>query len=653
MFRDDEHPTNIGLTRFHPAVFRTIKGQLFLLLFAVLIPVILVQLLIYHDRLNTRRTKEMEANLEMARAIGKAFDRFTKEILKQEFAVGLALSPSLPPTSPEASQLFEKIRNANLGLQQISWVDPGGCILASTDRRAVGLDVSDRFYFKEIANGRSWSASGLIKSKLDGSPVFTLNSGVRDGSGRLIGVILAVVDTERLEGIFAVERFDGGDTTIIDQNGRAVLRHPWVKWRWDDRDLSKAYPVIHDVLKGKETSDDSAKTPDGKRLIYAMTPIRSIGWAVWASRTEKEAVAPVMAQIYRNVGILFLVVLASFASAAFASRRISSPIEALRKHALSLKNGKWSEQVHVHGPVEVEEFAHAFNLMAHEILRREQSLEEINGKLEAQSQDLLQQKKALKAAKVQLEQKVQERTADLQKANAALKALSSRTMTAQEEERRAIARDLHDTVLQKLAYAKMSLGMKKRQMETGNSPPDASFMTDVAGLVKSAIDDIRSIMEGLRPSMLDDLGLISTMRCYCREHAERFSSICELEERIELNEEVIPEPLKITIFRLLQEALNNIVKHSGADHVLVTLKKNGKSIELRVSDDGVGFDPSKDPFRKGEGGGFGITSMKERAELSGGTLTILTRKGQGTTVAASWDLPDAARSMDQTQSASD
>jgi signal transduction histidine kinase len=134
---------------------------------------------------------------------------------------------------------------------------------------------------------------------------------------------------------------------------------------------------------------------------------------------------------------------------------------------------------------------------------------------------------------------------------------------------------------------------------------------------------------------LDDLGIVSTITWFCREYQKHYPEI-HVEKNIEIKEGEVPETLKIVIFRVLQEALNNIAKYVPAGKVLVQLLYQDTKIELSVQDDGAGFDIEQVLSRKGFSGGFGLTNMKERTELSGGTFFIESTIGKGTYLRAIW-----------------
>ncbi len=154
-------------------------------------------------------------------------------------------------------------------------------------------------------------------------------------------------------------------------------------------------------------------------------------------------------------------------------------------------------------------------------------------------------------------------------------------------------------------------------------------------MLQKASEEVRTIVMNLRPSILDDLGVLATIGWFCRQFQTVYSCI-RVEQRINIQEKEVPDALKTIIFRVLQEAMNNIAKHSNADFVCLCFQKTDNTIELVISDNGNGFHVpgllSMAPSEKG----FGITSMKERTELSGGFFAIDSAAGTGTVVRASW-----------------
>jgi signal transduction histidine kinase len=153
-----------------------------------------------------------------------------------------------------------------------------------------------------------------------------------------------------------------------------------------------------------------------------------------------------------------------------------------------------------------------------------------------------------------------------------------------------------------------------------------------ASILGNTLKEVRRMQQDLRPSMLDDLGLLTTIGWLCRKFAEGHPDI-RIDRNISIDEKEVPASLKLVIFRILQEALNNVAKHSKASLVRMSLTKAGKEIDLTILDNGEGFDVKGTPRH-----GLGLVSMRERAELSGGSFSIESSRGKGTTIRASWPI---------------
>lgn len=203
--------------------------------------------------------------------------------------------------------------------------------------------------------------------------------------------------------------------------------------------------------------------------------------------------------------------------------------------------------------------------------------------------------------------------------------LIERLIRAQEEERKLVAYDLHDGLIQQMVGARFYL-TECREICPKTIPNARAGLQRGCDALTEAIVEGRRIIEGLRPATLDDLGLIAAIE----EIARTIASAAEWDLKLELNE--LPnEPEKtvaVTLYRIAQEALNNARKHANAKHVQVSLH-NGDGIFLTITDDGVGFDPKT---LAGEGHGLGITTMHERASLINGQCTITSQPGQGTRI---------------------
>ncbi|MCL5406204.1 MAG: response regulator [Deltaproteobacteria bacterium] len=228
---------------------------------------------------------------------------------------------------------------------------------------------------------------------------------------------------------------------------------------------------------------------------------------------------------------------------------------------------------------------------------------------------------------------------ELKESKEELKLLASQLLRAQEDERKRIAREIHDSIGSSLSAVKFCIDNVAGRL---NEDPDVrDVLLTLSRAMEQAIDESRRIIADLRPSMLDDLGIISTIRWFCREFESIYSGI-GVQKDIRIEESQIPENLKIIIFRIIQEAMNNGVKHSKAGKISLRLSLENGSIVLCVSDNGIGFDPAAAASKR-QGAGFGLSSMRERAELSGGKFEIESKRQAGTTVMACWAIGPLSR----------
>ncbi len=222
---------------------------------------------------------------------------------------------------------------------------------------------------------------------------------------------------------------------------------------------------------------------------------------------------------------------------------------------------------------------------------------------------------------------------DLRQSEARLRVLSARLLSAQEEERQRIAAELHDSIGSSLTG--IAVFLQSILLRTDEGPPPTNAIQQLINVTENTIQEARRIMSDLRPSMLDDLGILKTLDWFCREFQQLHPGI-HIERAIEIAEDEIPDPLKIIIFRLVQEALHNIAKHSRAEYVTLALGGSEEMITLVVEDNGDGFATQGAPWDESLRRGLGLTSMRERTELSGGRFTLESTVGEGTIVKAEW-----------------
>ena len=222
-----------------------------------------------------------------------------------------------------------------------------------------------------------------------------------------------------------------------------------------------------------------------------------------------------------------------------------------------------------------------------------------------------------------------------------LRLMSARLLMVQEEERARVARDLHDGICQTLTATRLALegclGDPPEHERRASMPK----LRALVPMIRGAVDEVRRISTALRPGMLDDLGLLATIRWHVGELRKLHANV-EIGLHLDAEEENVPDSLKTAIFRILQEATSNAIRHSAASTLDICLAADDDLVRLAVQDNGVGFVPAAVPLRVAEGRrpGLGLSSMRERTELSGGVFRLLTALGKGTTVEARWHVEE-------------
>lgn len=228
--------------------------------------------------------------------------------------------------------------------------------------------------------------------------------------------------------------------------------------------------------------------------------------------------------------------------------------------------------------------------------------------------------------------------ASLRDSKVELEALSDRLVTAQEEERKRIAQDLHDSVGQWMSAIKYSLERASLLARRDDIEQSVHVVDSAIERTQRVIDEVRAISMNLRPAALDDLGAVSAIRSFCRDWREVYNSV-SVEADIAVTDKDIPPSIVTNVYRAVQESLNNVARHAQAHRVWVSMRIADGKLVVKIRDDGVGFRVDRDS-REGHGRPtlLGLRGLKERTERSGGCCKVTSMPGKGTTVHLEWPL---------------
>lgn len=366
--------------------------------------------------------------------------------------------------------------------------------------------------------------------------------------------------------------------------------------------------------------------PESADDVSATAPVASTSWRVRVRQPRRAAFAE-EADIKRWFAILtplFLVVAALFAWG--GARSVRRPLGALTKFADRLASGDLSQPV----PLTAEDASHD-----DEIDRLARAFETMRVALARSLAEITQ-------ANTTLERRVAARTAALETLTAELKDRDARRadlvkklLSAQEDERRRIARELHDETSQTVAALAVGLDTIRHAA----SPEEASArLEDARALASRTLDGLTRVIFDLRPSVLDDIGLVSAVRWWIARHLTPAGIAARLET--ENLEDRLPAAVEISVFRAVQEALTNVVRHARAKTVLVQISRAGGTLSVDIEDDGRGFTPADVATPSESGQGLGLLGMRERVEILGGTLALDSAPGSGTHVAFTVPVPE-------------
>ncbi|WP_227874116.1 MULTISPECIES: histidine kinase [Cupriavidus] len=223
----------------------------------------------------------------------------------------------------------------------------------------------------------------------------------------------------------------------------------------------------------------------------------------------------------------------------------------------------------------------------------------------------------------------------LMRSEADFRRLYTHLLTGQEHERKRLSSELHDGLGQALTLVKLMVEDALGRMRHGSAEQAESLLETTLLRIRETIGEVRHICNDLRPRLLDDLGLVPALEALCKQTQQCTGNLLVVFDcRIVENE--VPDNLKADIFRIAQEAINNIIKHALATEINIVLRRAAKDILLTIQDNGIGFDDLSGSPDGPTFSGLGLLGMRERVESNGGSFALTSGEGSGTLVSAAW-----------------
>lgn len=430
-----------------------------------------------------------------------------------------------------------------------------GSALAEVYRKAMEIEEAERYVLQDY---QVYIPSHSTPAAFLAAPIW--RSGVKQG---VLAIQVSPAELDRLMASDAMGSSGrlsivGPDGTL--RNGESILRARIADFQHDTEETSLGVDA------------------NGKRLLrsHARLSVPGLDWALMAELDEEEAFAPVRRLRRRIFGIGALIAMVFFAAAAWLARSVTEPVLALERGARRLGQLDFGFRLPVKSRDEIGRLAESFNRMAEDLERTTVS----KGELEV---------------------------------------LAGRLITAQEEERQRVARELHDDITQRMAAVAIEAGTLAK---SAGSKEEHAGLERIKDQMAQLSREIHRLSRRLHPKLLDDLGLVAAIEAETRALFERGGPLVEFTRHGDWTG--IPKPVELALYRIVQEGLRNVEKHSGAEEAGIRLERSDNGARLRITDNGRGF--------AGRHPGLGLASMEERARLLGGRFEVSSSPGKGTTL---------------------
>lgn len=436
---------------------------------------------------------------------------------------------------------------------------------------------------------------------------------LKDKNGEVVGIAGGEINPTNPVLSQVLKTIDIGKNTfveIVDSNGVIIAStNPSRVLTWSDH--NKFFSTMISARKSAVRTchrchSEGEKDKNRSTDILAFVPLEMAPWGVSIMQPEKEVFAPAarLRQTFFILGIIFIG--ATVITVIGMSRSIVKPVQNLIYATDRIAKGDMSGQVLFQSSDEIGVLSRSFETMRARLAESLESIRRYN---------------------LELENRVLERTEQIRYSQQRAENLLKRVISSQEEERKRIARELHDETLQDLSVLLMRVDMLRLHPE--KISPER--IEETRGIAIQILDGIHNIIQNLRPSILDDLGLEAAIRWLLNKYLGVKGVNCFLNIDVPSEKRFDPR-VEIILFRIIQEAIMNIARHAGAENVFVILKADDSTVSVDIEDDGEGFDVYSILKHIVDKKGLGLLGMKERAALLDGKLQICSSPGSGTRI---------------------
>lgn len=446
------------------------------------------------------------------------------------------------------------------------------------------------FPIMPVSDQEAQNASATTESAPPAAEADTASTGQSVKPGQVVGAIGAMINTDRLAAMILPYARGDTDIALVTQN-QVIVGSPKITSN-PNQFLRRLSSPISLSLAGETDTTTYSDNGGTKRLVYYQPlDFDAAQWSIFVTNPTPRSYAQSL--IVQSIVALALAALVILAMAYFFGEMTARPLRLLTAQAAAIRHGQFHHSIESTGASEIHDLADAFAGMAHQIEGQMHGLEESRREREHQAQEMRE--------------------------------LLRRTLRLQEDERRRIASEIHDAVSPLITGALYQARAMQLGGQSATPEEQAESLASVNQLLEQASKEIHSVIFDLRPPDLDDIGVVAAIRAYIKT-IER-TGIAAHFEVIGDSPNLTPE-VRLGIYRIVQEALHNVVRHARADDVVVQLESTDELLRVTIRDNGTGFDPTTAV----QPTSLGLLSMRERAAAIGASFTIVTRPGGGTVI---------------------
>jgi signal transduction histidine kinase len=506
----------------------------------------------------------------------------------------------------------------------LTFLDPNGRVLSTypDGLYEVGSDLRNEPYIAQALESRSFTVSEPFIESHSQLPVVAIAVPIYDGQ-RFIGLLKGRVDlsgTAIVEPLRLAARI--GRTAhagLVDRQGRnlvSTLDLPFLSEgahvTFYRQAMARGEPTVETVPFEVDLPGENL----GELRVVAFAPLQTAPWGVAVGGEADEVFADVRELRFGMIVLGGISLVVAWTAILISTRQLLRPVRHLTEGAQRIAQGDLDTPLETTGSGEIGTLAIALERMRQQLQANFRKLSEWNETLET---------------------RISERSRELEQRQRQTRQLLRRVITAQEGERARVSRDLHDGIGQTVTA--MEFGMYRLETSLPARKDKAhEQLLQIQTMTQQIMVDLRRIIAALRPGVLDQLGLIPALGWV----SDQMMSPLGVEVSIDQSDlpDRLPEEIETTLFRIAQEAMVNVARHSKARNMSINLCKINGHVVMALSDDGQGFDPTSVSLAFEHGRGWGLIGMQERATLAGGEFDVESMPGKGTTVRVVIPLPE-------------